>query len=67
LGLSVSRSTAPVPSAACQNRFDAPDRADAKIRRRLSGDHTGYVSGAEPKVSRVNVFPTKSQVQMSCS
>jgi len=42
LGLSLSRSTAPVPSAACQNRFRAPARSELKITRRPSGVHTGY-------------------------
>ena len=43
-GLSVSRSTAPLPSAACQNRFRTPARSDVKISRRLSGVHTWRTS-----------------------
>ena len=40
-GRPVRRSTAPVPSAACQKRFVVPVRSEPKISRRPSGVHTG--------------------------
>jgi hypothetical protein len=41
LGLSVKRSTAPVPSVACEKRVRAPVRSDVKMMRRPSGVQTG--------------------------
>ena len=55
LGLSVSRSTAPVPSAACQKRFTSPARSELKITRRPSGVHTGRISRPGSNVTRVSV------------
>ena len=66
-GLSVSRSTAPVPSAACQNRFRTPARSDVKISRRLSGVHTWTTSTPGVNVRRVSVVRPRSQSQRSRS
>jgi hypothetical protein len=54
-GLLVNRSTVPVLSAACQNRFGGSARCDAKMMRRLSSVQTGYISRAGASVRRVSV------------
>ena len=64
--LVVSRSTAPVPSAACAVQVRArPSRSDVKMIRRPSGVQSGSPSMPGAKVKRLSVSRAKSQIQMS--
>ena len=65
--LVVSRSAAPVPSAACHQRLNWPPRFELKMIRRLSGVHTGNQSWPGSSVRRVSVARRRSQIQRSCS
>ena len=65
--LSVKRSAAPVPSAACQNRLAAPARCEENAIRCPSGVHTGLWSVPGSNVRRVSVRRARLQIQMSFS
>ena len=63
--LVVSRSAAPVPSAAWLYRFKMPARSDVKMIRRPSGVHLASESEPGATVKRLSVSRSKSQIQMS--
>ena len=65
--LSVSRSTVPVPFAACTKRLEATSRCDEKTNRRPSGVQTGIVSANGSFVTLVKTLRSMSHIQMSLS
>jgi hypothetical protein len=65
--LVVSRSAAPVPSAACHQRFSAPPRSELKMIRRPSGVHRGRESWPGSSLRRVSVARRRSQIKRSAS
>ena len=62
-----SRSTVPVPSAACLYTLGTPARPDSKMICRPSGVQTDIPSPPGSKVRRLSVSCAKSQIQMSVS
>src|SRR6185436_1592987 len=60
-----SRSTVPVPSAACLYTLGMPVRPDSKMICRLSGVQTDIPLPLESKVRCLSVFRAKSQIQTS--